>query len=176
MRTFAWLTVVLATSVVAGCHQRYPVPKDELASAGSGGPGGLTSIRMKILAAIAARDYEHARHLLELAADLADDERARFEQMISAAERKLVPFLEKALSHIFRVTPGHFPQDTAEARELIQTTVMEINFVGIREEGSRAYQRILDTGMQIWVYVFDGTIRNAGRNDVPRSVAELLAQ
>jgi len=39
-------------------------------------------------------------------------------------------FLEKALPNIFKADPGHFAEDTAEARELIQTTVTEANFVG----------------------------------------------
>jgi len=139
-----------------------------------GGSGGLDSIRVRILACIAARDYDQAREYLKLAANMAEEEQARFEQIISAAERELVPFLEKALPHIFRPDVGHFAQDTAEARELIQTTVTEANFIGIRAGGSAAYQRILDTGAQVWVYVFDGTIRDAGLNAVPRTAEQLL--
>jgi hypothetical protein len=165
-----WLSVVLMVIATAACHPRY-VPLDER---GVGGSGGLDSIRARILACIAARNYDQAREYLKLAANMADDEVARFEQMISAGERGLVPFLEKALPHIFRRHPGHFAQDTAAAREVIQATVTEANFVGIRDRGSLVYQRILDTGVQIWVYVRDGTIRNAGYNDLPRSAAELL--
>lgn len=165
------LSVALASS---GCSARHLVVRDELASPGSGGPGGLSTLRMKILAAIASRDYEHARHLVELAVDLGEEERARLMQMISAAERKLIPFLEDKLPHIFRIADGHFPRDTAEARELIQTTATEDHFVGISQIGDRIYQRILDTGVQIWVYVRNGTIREAGRNNVPRSTQELL--
>jgi len=174
-RTFTWLRVLLAAHLLAGCHPGYHRARENLVNDGSGGSGGLSSVRMKVLAAIAARDYAHARHLVELAADLGERERALFEQMISAAERGFIPFLEQALPHIFRAgDPGHFAQDTAEARELIQATAVETCFVGIRKGDVRVYQRILDTGSQIWVYVFDGTIRDAGTNDVPRSAERLL--
>src|SRR3954471_13881777 len=112
-----WMSVVLMAIAMAACHPRY-VPLEER---GVGGSGGLDSIRTRILAAIAMRDYQHARDLLELAANMSEEEQARFEQMILAAERGLVPFPEKALPHIFRVEDGHLPVDTAEARELIQT-------------------------------------------------------
>jgi hypothetical protein len=163
-----WTNVMLMVVALAGCHPRYA--PDE----GGGGPGGLSSVRVKILAAIAARDYHHARELLELAAHLTEEERARLAQMISAAERGLVPFLEGALPHIFREQAGHFPVDTAQARELIQTTAVEACFVGIKGNGTRVYQQILDTGAQIWVYVYNGVIRDAGRNDTPRAVERLL--
>jgi len=165
-----WMSVVLVAVAMAACHPRY-VPLDER---GVGGSGGLDSIRARILACIAARNYDQAREYLKLAANMADDEQARFEQMISAAERNLVPFLEKALPHIFRQRAGHFAQDTAAARELIQTTVTEANFVGVHAQGNRVYVQLLETGAQIWVHVRDGAIRNGGCNDIPRSVADLL--
>jgi hypothetical protein len=167
MRT--WMSVVLMVVAMSACHPRY-APLDD----GGGGPGGFDSIRARILASIAARNYDQAREYLKLAANMADDEQARFEQMISAAERNLVPFLEKALPHIFRQRAGHFAQDTAAARELIQTTVTKENFVGLQEGGVSVYQRILDTGAQIWVYVFNGTIRDGGINQVPRTAQQLL--
>jgi len=120
------------------------------------------------------RDYQHARDLLELAEGFTQQERDRLEWAITAAERGLVPFLEKALPHIFRLEDGHFPVDIAEARELIQTTVTSANFVGPSPKGNQVYARLLDTGAQIWVYVWNETIRDGGRNDVPWSVAELL--
>src|SRR3954470_17897729 len=162
--------VVLMAIAMAACHPRY-VPLDER---GVGGSGGLDSIRARILACIAARNYDQAREYLKLAANISEEEQARFEQMISAAEQGLVPFLEKALPHIFRAKPGHFPVDTAAARELIQTTVTEANLVGIRADGDRVYARLLDTGAQIWAFVYNGAIRNGGRNDVPWSVEELI--
>jgi len=154
---------------MSACHPRY-VPLDE----GGGGSGGLDSIRARVLACIAARDYAQAREYLKLAVNMSEEEQARFEQMISAAERELVPFLEEALPHIFRQRAGHFAQDTAAAQELIQTTVTEANFVGLSSKGSQVYARLLDTGAQIWVHVWNGTIRDGGRNDVPWSAAELL--
>ena len=164
-----WISVVLMGVAMAACHPRYAPPSE-----GGGGSGGLDSIRARILACIAARNYDQAREYLKLAANPSGDEQARFEQIISAAERGLVPFLEKALPHIFRQRAGHFAQDTSAARELIQTTVTEANFVGIHAQGSRVYARILETGAQIWVYVRDGTIRNGGCNDIPWSMADLL--
>jgi len=170
----SWLAVVVAAVVLVGCHPRISISRDDLADTGSGGSGGLSSVRVKVFAAIAARDYEHARELVRLAADLGDVERARLEQAISAAERGLIPFLEDKIPHIFRAAEGHFGQDTAEARELIQATAAEANFVGLSKHGNQVYQRILDTGMQVWVWVRDGTIREAGHNDVPLSIEELL--
>jgi len=164
-----WVGVVLMAVSMAACHPRY-APLDE----GSGGSGGLESIRIKILAAIAMRDYQHARDLLELAEGFTQQERGQLEWAITAAEQGLTPFLEGALPHIFRADPGHFAEDTAEARELIQTTVTQANYVGLREKGDLVYARIVEAGAQIWVYVRDGTIRNAGRNLVPRSAEQLL--
>jgi len=164
-----WMSVVLMIVAMAGCHPRY-APLDD----GGGGSGGLDSVRARVLACIAARNYDQAREYLKLAVNMGEEEQARFEQMISAAERGLVPFLEKALPHIFRAEDGHFPADTAEARELIQTTVLEDNFVGLRASGDRVYQKVLETGVQIWAYVRDGTIRNAGCNEIPHSLEQLL--
>jgi len=175
-----WMSAVLMIVAMAACHPRY-APLDEpprsawaAACEGCGGSGGLDSIRARILASIAARNYDQAREYLKLAANMTDDEQARFEQMISAAERNLVPFLDKALPHIFRQQPGHFAQETAEARELLQATATQANFVGLQEMGVKVYQRVLDTGVQIWVYVVNGTIRDGGYNDIPRSAAQLL--
>src|SRR4051812_39758577 len=74
------MSVVLMAIAMGACHPRY-VPLDER---GVGGAGGLDSIRTWILAAIAMRDYQHARDLLELAANMSEEEQGRFEQMISA--------------------------------------------------------------------------------------------
>jgi hypothetical protein len=165
-----WMSVVLMAIAMAACHPRY-VPLEER---GVGGSGGLDSIRARVLACIAARNFDQAREYLKLAANMTEEEQARFEQMISAAERGLVPFLEKALPHIFRAKPGHFPVDTAAARELLQSTVMETNFVGISIDGNRVYAQLLETGSQIWVFVRDGAIRDGGCNEVARSVEALL--
>src|SRR4051812_13721972 len=159
----------LAVVVLVGCHPRY-----EYEMRGTGGSGSLDSIRARILVLIAGGEYEHAREYLELAADLSEAEHDKLEQMISAAERKLTPFLDGAVQHIFRQVAGHFDVDTADARELIQTTVTEENYVGLQQPGNKVYQRILKTGLQIWVQVRNGTIRDAGRNLVPRSNEELL--
>jgi len=164
-----WMSVVLIAVAMAACHPRY-APLDE----GGGGSRGLDSIRARIIACIAARNYDQAREYLKLAANMSVEEQGRFEQMISAAERGLLPFLEKALPHIFRAAPGHFAVETAEARELIQTTVIEEHLVGTSADGNRVYARLLETGAQIWAFVRNGTIRDGGCNDVPWSVEELL--
>jgi len=164
-----WISVFLMGVAIAACHPRY-VPLDE----GGGGSGGLDTIRARVLACIAARNYDQAREYLKLAVNMTDDERARLEQMISAAERDLIPFLEKALPHIFRQHSGHFAQDTAEARELLQTTVTEANFIGTSVAGNRVYAQLLETGKQIWVWVRNGTIRDGGYNDPAWAVEDLL--
>jgi hypothetical protein len=160
--------IMVAVLFLGGCHPRY-APLE-----GSGGSAGLTTFRARILLLIASGDYAHAQEYLEAADWLTEQESARFEQMISAAQRHLVPFLESALTHVFRDKLGHFAMDTAEARELIQTTAIEDHFVGLKESGTRVYQQVLETGAQIWVYVYDGTIRDAGQNETPRSIEHLL--
>jgi hypothetical protein len=164
-----WMSVVLMAIAMAACHPRY-VPLEER---GVGGSGGLDSIRTRILAAIAMRDYQHARDLLELAEGFTQQERDRLAWAITAAERGLTPFLEGALPHIFKADPGHFAEDTAEAREGIQTTVTQAKRWD-PGKGDLVYARIVETGAQIWVYVRDGAIRNGGCNLVPRSVEQLL--
>src|SRR3954468_18832368 len=78
-----WMSVVLMAIAMAACHPRYlPLEKR-----GVGGSGGLDSIRTRILAAIAMRDYQHARDLLELAEGFTQQERNRLEWAIAAAER-----------------------------------------------------------------------------------------
>ncbi len=152
-----WISVVLAIAMAA-CHPRY-VPLEER---GVGGSGGLDSIRTRILAAIAMRDYQHARDLLELAANMTEEEQARFGQMISAAERGLVPFLENALPHIFRAEDGHFPVDTAEARELIQTTVIEDNFVGLPTHGHSGTRAGISRRGRVSRRALEGTTYSGG--------------
>jgi hypothetical protein len=166
------LVLVLAV-LGSGCLPRHAAPEDDL-SIGSGGPGGLTTLRAKIVAAIASGNSQYARELLELAADLGPKERALYLQMISAAERRLIPFAIDKLAHIFSKKPGHFAEETAEARELIQTAAVQANLVGATRYGYQVYQRILDTGAQIWVYVRNGKIFEAGINDVPRPLEKLL--
>lgn len=158
---------LLVALVLVGCAPRYELR-------GTGGSGSFHTIQARLLVLIASKEYGQAYEYLELAADLTQEQHDKLEQMISAAERGLVPFLEGALPHIFKVEPGHFPQETAEARELLQTTVVEANYVGVRTRGFLVYQRLLDTGAQIWVYVFNGTIRDGGVNSVPRSNEQLL--
>ena len=177
MRFCKWSSIALAALIiVVGCHPRYGAPKYEVDGPGTGGSGGLDSIRTRILAAIAIRDYAHAQDLLELAGNITEDERARLAQTISAAARGLIPFLEDKLPHIFRPEAGHFARDTAEARELIQTTAIEANLMGISKHGYQVYQRILETGAQVWVWVLKGKIFEAGLNDVPVAAERLLKQ
>lgn len=174
----------LAVSVVAavaalsasGCLLAHEVVRTEAADGGGGGPGGLSSVHAKILAAIATGNYAYARELLQLAADLGPEEKVAYEQMISAAERGLLPFAQDKLQHIFREAAGHFSRDTPAARELIQTTATEANLLGVSKYGYAAYQRVLETGAQVWVYVRNGMITNAGINEIPVAGDRLLKQ
>src|SRR3954468_17566994 len=142
MRTFKWPSIALAVLTLAGCRPMR-VPADDATGPGTGGSGGLDSIRARILALIATGEYEHAREHLDLAANLTEPERERLDQMISAAERGLTPFLEDKLPHIFRPDVGRFPEDTAAARELIQTTASAANLIGTSKFGYQVYQRVL---------------------------------
>jgi len=168
-----WSVMLVMVMATAGCQHGHRASRHELDS-GSGGSGGLSSVRMKIFAAIASGNYQHARELLELAADLGPHERAIFEQTISAAERGLIPFAEDKLSHIFRAENGHFAVETAEARELIQTTAAEAHRLGLASHGYQVYQRILDSGAQIWAFVWKGKNFEAGINQVPETAERLL--
>ncbi len=174
MRTFRWPSIALAILLVVGCHPMRVAPMEDSTGPGTGGSGGLDSIRARILALIATGEYQHAREYLELVANLSETERERFDQMISAAERGLLPFLEDKLPHIFRPDVGHFPEDTAAARELIQTTAIEANLIGTSKFGYQVYQRILETGEQVWVWVSKGRIFEAGLNESPVEPGRLL--
>jgi hypothetical protein len=118
-------------------------------------------VTIRIAQAIAAKNWTAARDAL---ASLEPEVAVIWEQRISAAERGLTPFFEGSLPHIFRVAEGHFAQDTAAARELIQTAVTRPNLLGIDRFGNSVYARVLDSGSQIWAYVREGFIRDAGVN------------
>jgi hypothetical protein len=167
------LNVALMAVAVVGCHPAHVPTRPDVEDPGTGG-SGFDSIRVRILALIASGQYEHAREYLELAANVSEVERGRLEQMISAAERHLLPFLEDKLPHIFRLDPGHFPADTAEARELIQTTAVDAHLVGTSKWGYQVYQQILETGKQVWVWVWKGQIFEAGLNEEPVDPGRLL--
>jgi hypothetical protein len=55
-------------------------------AAGDGRVRGFHTFQTRLLALIAARNYDQAREYLELAADLTQEQHDRFEQMISALE------------------------------------------------------------------------------------------
>ena len=73
--------------------------------------------------------------------------------------------------HIFRKAEGHFPDDTAENRSLILKTVCNNSFRGY-DKGNSVYSVLVGKGRykgkEIWVYVRNGVIQNAGINDIPR--------
>ncbi|WP_231381745.1 hypothetical protein, partial [Rhodanobacter sp. OR87] len=74
-------------------------------------------------------------------------------------------------SHIFRNARGHFAEDTAENRALLQGAVKSDNFVGTRGPGGSisVYRETLPDGRQVWVEVRNGTqITNGGVNEVPK--------
>jgi hypothetical protein len=175
-RFVAWVVASAMAACASGCHRADGNVRAEAVDGGGGGPGSLSSVHAKILAALAAGNYQYARELLQLAADLGPEEKAAYEQMISAAERGLLPFAQDKLQHIFREAAGHFSRDTPAARELIQTTATEANLLGITKYGYSVYQRVLETGAQVWVYVRNEMITNAGINEVPVARDRLLKQ
>ncbi len=69
--------------------------------------------------------------------------------------------------HIFDDRPGHMI-DTPENRDLLLKLASDIkNYFGPNKHGSSCYAKTLENGKQLWAYVRNGVIRNAGINDIP---------
>ena len=75
-------------------------------------------------------------------------------------------------SHIFRSKAGHFAEDTAENRSLIQSAVNPANLretVTLRDGASLSkYYLTRSDGTQLWAEVRNGQITNGGLNVTPR--------
>ena len=74
--------------------------------------------------------------------------------------------------HIFRKAEGHFPDDTAENRSLILEVAGKPEYFIKVDRGCDVYACAIGKGRykgkEIWVYVRNGVIQNAGINDIPR--------
>ena len=79
------------------------------------------------------------------------------------------PFRDNSLAHIFR--RKHNLPDTPGNRRLIQAVADDAaNLAGMNQFGTKIFSRIQPDGSQIWVYVRDGKIFDAGRNLIPRTL------
>ncbi len=80
-----------------------------------------------------------------------------------------VPFRPNSLTHIFR--PHHNLVDSTATRRMLQEIAGDVaNLAGINQHGTQVYTRLLDDGSQMWVYVRDGVIFDAGRNVTPKKL------
>jgi RHS repeat-associated protein len=82
-------------------------------------------------------------------------------------EDDAIPFAEGNLEHIFRDEAGHFAEDTAENRTLIQSLIKPQNYVRTGGGGEHLYRETLPDGTQVWAKVFNGKITNGGLNQTP---------
>lgn len=71
--------------------------------------------------------------------------------------------------HIFRKASGHFAKDTKENRNLILSAVSKENYVDISKYSQNCYYNTFlegkYAGSQIWVYVRNGIVDDAGINN-----------
>lgn len=68
------------------------------------------------------------------------------------------------LGHIFRSAPGHFSQDTPEARQMIMNAIATRYYIGTDRFGVDQFRMGLPDGRQVWAQVYKGIISNAGVN------------
>lgn len=80
--------------------------------------------------------------------------------------------------HIFRKAPGHFAKDTKEHRNLILSAVSKENYVATNIFGQKCYYKNLSNGKyagnQIWVYVRNGIVDDAGINNPALPEIEIM--
>lgn len=82
--------------------------------------------------------------------------------------RNTLPSQPSQLKHILTDRTGHLP-DTAENRSLLESVANDPNnYIGTDSLNTRWYAQIQPDGSQIWVCVWNGTIRNGGINMIPR--------
>lgn len=75
---------------------------------------------------------------------------------------------QSIMNHIFRDKKGHM-LDTAENQELLKNLVKNPeNYLGKDVYLNDWYGKILDNGKQLWAWMRNNTIRNAGLNETPR--------
>lgn len=105
-----------------------------------------------------------------------DYEKAREEN-----ERKVCAYFSRQKSrnmHIFRKARGHFGKDSKENRELILSAVSNKYYVGRDKFNKEYFYKIIRGGKysrcQVWVYVRDCIIVDAGINFSPLSEVEIM--
>lgn len=106
-----------------------------------------------------------------------DYEKARMENEARIEHRAAFPTKRAQLMHIFRKSRGHFSKDTKENRNLIISVIEDENYYGTDMFNQRNYYKIIsngkNAGCQVWAYVREGVITNAGLNDQPISEDEI---
>ena len=77
-----------------------------------------------------------------------------------------VDFLDRSSvpGHIFRDDYGHVMYETPEWRQQMRDTVSWDNFKQVNENGKMLFSRILEDHSEMWVEVYNNTIRDAGVN------------
>lgn len=86
-----------------------------------------------------------------------------------AGSKTQIKINEDNVGHIFRDAEGHFLEDIAQNRVLLEHAANDKrNFLGLDKYGNEWYAEILDDGRQIWVQVRNGEIRNGGVNNPPK--------
>ena len=77
-----------------------------------------------------------------------------------------VHFLEgpSTTDHIFRDDAGHVMYDTPEWRQQMLDTVSWDNYKSTNEYGRLTFSRLLEDNSEMWVEVYNNTIRDAGVN------------
>lgn len=80
-------------------------------------------------------------------------------------------FTEKVsqLGHIFKDSPGHFKENIPKNRDFIKSaTESPSNIVGKKSSGTQIYLKTMPDGSQTWAEVWEGEIRDGGRNNFPK--------
>lgn len=80
--------------------------------------------------------------------------------------------------HIFRKARGHFEKDSKDNRALILSAVTEENYVGKDRFNKEYFYKTINvgkySGQQVWVYVRNCIIVDAGINSPPLSKSEIM--
>jgi RHS repeat-associated protein len=74
-------------------------------------------------------------------------------------------------AHIFRDAEGHFPEDTAGARAMIEETATAVNSLGRDIYSSEWFARTVSGGYEVWAQARNGVIVNGGINNVVGTAA-----
>lgn len=97
--------------------------------------------------------------------DHADDAIKKLDELLGYDDVKFIDNPGQ-MDHIFR--DKHLLKDTIENRNLLLDTVSSKFFQYTDEYGNDVFARMLDDGTEVWVEVYNGTLRNGGINLKPR--------